>query len=260
MADVDMQADLCLGVTVGFEQKLSVALRLRQTEKNLFFLKDICVIVWWIPGWCNLNLNVWTSSTACRFDHVFMCHATVTCVWDWVSFLRLYPVLWNAESPAFNKAFTYNQLRALTRADTCCQCIYRRPDPLRGGLWLGFGDWRPVGCSALSAFVGAPCVKMSPTIQNNANSALQGCCSFGLYLFANEASNPLNCEMKPAVRPCTSSHIKSISLSLTSDTSQGLSVLEMASSQIKDHKHHISSLTLLQTWPVCCCSMSKWSF
>lgn len=50
-------------------------------------------------------------------------------------------------SREFTVSFIVNLLSSLFREATCGECIYRRSDPLRGWLGLGFGARRPVGCS-----------------------------------------------------------------------------------------------------------------
>lgn len=59
-------------------------------------------------------------------------------------------------SCVFTVSFISNLLSAMFREATCGECIYRRSDPLKGWLRLGFGDWRPVSVNAVSAIVGTP--------------------------------------------------------------------------------------------------------
>lgn len=74
-----------------------------------------------------------------------------------IIFLPVFPQI-SLTSCVFTVSFISNLLSCMFRDATCGECIYRRSDPLRGWLRLGFGDWRAVSCSAVSAVVGPPCV------------------------------------------------------------------------------------------------------
>lgn len=94
---------------------------------------------------------------------IHKCHRLIRCI-----FLHYVPPCVFPEIPEtpmsreFTVSFIVNLLSSLFREATCGECIYRRSDPLRGWLGLGFGARRPVGCSAAPAVVGASCVSLRP--------------------------------------------------------------------------------------------------